>query len=159
MWCIVYHNDVMGFEVFILHITLWKVFIVFHKSNDLTTMKKHLKLRAIPHFKIPWKCNQYGCCSTCAWTSQKESTCDTIYHFVGFFILLTSLRRIMKPRLVSLRIYCYCWLRATCPWRLLIHLAQRFAYRLCPKVVFLNKKVSVDEVLHGLVEKTMVIYV
>jgi hypothetical protein len=45
-------------------------------------------------------------------------------------------------------------------------LAQRFAYRLCPKVAFLNekvaflnKKVSVDEVLHGLVEKTMVIYV
>jgi hypothetical protein len=33
------------------------------------------------------------------------------------------------------------------------------AYRLCPKVVFINKKVFVDDVLSKLVEKTMLTYV
>jgi hypothetical protein len=46
MWCIVYHNDVMGFEVLVLHITLWKALIVYHKSNDVPTMKKHVEIES-----------------------------------------------------------------------------------------------------------------
>jgi len=47
------HNDVMGFEVLVLHITLWKAFIVYHKSNDVTTMKKHVEIESNAHLKIP----------------------------------------------------------------------------------------------------------
>jgi preprotein translocase subunit SecB len=36
---------------------------------------------------------------------------------------------------------------------------QRMAYRLCPQVVFPSKKKCVDDVLSGLVEKTMLTYV
>jgi hypothetical protein len=44
MRCIVCHNNVFGHEIFALHTKLWKGFIVYHKSNGITSMKKHVKL-------------------------------------------------------------------------------------------------------------------
>jgi hypothetical protein len=43
----------MGFEVLVLHIRLWKAFIVYHKSNDVTTMKKHVEIERNTPLKIP----------------------------------------------------------------------------------------------------------
>jgi hypothetical protein len=34
----------MGLEIFALHIILRKYFIVYHKSNGITTMKKHVEI-------------------------------------------------------------------------------------------------------------------
>jgi hypothetical protein len=44
MWCIVCHNNVVGPEIFELCTKLRKGFIVYHKSNGITTMKKHVEL-------------------------------------------------------------------------------------------------------------------
>jgi hypothetical protein len=44
MQCIICHNDIMGLEFFSLHIRLRKYFIVYHKSNGITTMKKHVEI-------------------------------------------------------------------------------------------------------------------
>jgi len=44
MQCIIYHNNVVGLEIFALCTMLQKGLIVYHKSNGITTMKKHLEL-------------------------------------------------------------------------------------------------------------------
>jgi hypothetical protein len=44
MQCIVCHNNVVGLEILAMHIKLWKGFIVYHKSNGIIAMKKHVEL-------------------------------------------------------------------------------------------------------------------
>jgi hypothetical protein len=51
MWCIICHNNVVGLEMLALCTKLQKGFIVYHKSNGITTMKKHVKLEHETLFK------------------------------------------------------------------------------------------------------------
>jgi len=44
MWCIICHSNVVGLEIFALCTKLRKGLIVYHKSNGITSMKKHVDL-------------------------------------------------------------------------------------------------------------------
>jgi hypothetical protein len=44
MQCIVCHNNVISLEILALHTKLRKGFIAYHKSNNITAMKKHVEL-------------------------------------------------------------------------------------------------------------------
>jgi hypothetical protein len=44
MQCIICHNNVVGLEILALRTRLWKGHIAYHKSNGITSMKKHVKL-------------------------------------------------------------------------------------------------------------------
>jgi hypothetical protein len=44
MQCIICKSDIVGLEIFALPTRLRKYFIVYHKSNGMTTMKKHVEI-------------------------------------------------------------------------------------------------------------------
>ncbi len=44
MHCIVYHHQIVGPKILALHISTQKGLIAYHKSNGITTMKKHIEV-------------------------------------------------------------------------------------------------------------------
>lgn len=89
----------------------------------------------------------------------KKGTCDTIGHFWVFFYG-NQFKKDNEKQLYSLKDLMFFVMKGYLPMRIIESIwLQRFAYMLCPRVIFPTKKVLVNENLLGLVKKTMVTYV
>jgi hypothetical protein len=89
MRCIVCHNNVVGFEILALHTRLQKGFIAYHKSNDIITMKKHVKFE---HNTLIKKFRKFffdvvATISLSCELTKKVGACDSKCHFLVFFSL------------------------------------------------------------------------
>jgi hypothetical protein len=105
MWCIVCHNDVVGPEIFELYTRLRKGFIVYHKSNGITTMKKHVELEHNTLIKKFCQ-KQFDMAAIISLSRELAKkhvhvTPSAIFGFFFFYKLVP--KKIMKPMFVSWR--------------------------------------------------------
>jgi hypothetical protein len=94
----------MGLKVFPLCIKLWKGFIAYHKSNGITSIKKHVKIEYNVVLKKFLDNITNAIIAPLACGPTKKRTHVTPLAIFESFLMLTNSRRIMKHKLVPWRI-------------------------------------------------------
>ncbi len=124
----------------------------YHKSNGITSMKKHVKIEYNAVFKKFLDDVTNAIVVPLAREPTKKRTHVIPLAIFEFFLMLTNSIRIMKHKLVPCLTFFK--MKGYLPMRIVESIwLQRFACRLCPRVIFRSKKVLVDEILLGLVDK------
>jgi hypothetical protein len=94
----------MGLKVLALCIRLWKGFIAYHKSNGITSMKKHVKIEYNVILKKFLDNVTNAIVAPLAREPTKKRAHWTPLAIFGFFLMLTNSRRITKSKLIPWRI-------------------------------------------------------
>lgn len=161
MKCIIFHNKTNALEILAMHTRCKKGFIAYHKYNGTTTMKKLLNLAILFCYNNCWKIQQTLLQDLHLIMSQaKRGHMYLLMQFVVFFYLHSKFKKEHVIQVVFFEDLMLFIIKGSMLMRTIKSIRlQRLVYRLCLQLLFPPSKSFVEEILLGLIEKTLTTYV